>query len=272
MSLSWRSELRLGVHPDRIAALQVRGVWRKSIQAEALWSVPECAKSERVKAVVDTISSNVASAMPAARATVVLSNRWAHFAHIAVHDGLNARERDNYVRHKFKAIFGDVATTWMLRINSADVMGGVIVSAVEAALVEGIRSALTPAFGANVSIQPHFSAAFNRIRAEIHDESAWLVVQESKQVVMGRLQEGRWESLASRHVRDTSADALFAALEREHALQAFPRACHNVYLYPAAATALLPAFEHPRYKVRIVTPRRPDGFPLNKEQDYAVAA
>lgn len=272
MSLSWRSELRLGVHPDRIAALQVRGVWRKRIQAEALWHVAECTESERVKAVVDTISSNVASAISAARATVVLSNRWAHFAHIAVHEGLNERERDNYVRHKLKAVFGDVAATWTFRISAAEVVGGVIVSAVETALIDGIRAALTPAFGANVSIQPHFSAAFNRIRREIHDESAWLVVQEPKQVVMGRLQQGRWESLASRQVRDTSAEALFAALEREHALQAFPRACHNVYLYPAAATASLTAFEHPRYKVRIVTPRRPDGFPLNKEQDYAVAA
>lgn len=270
MSHSFRSELRIALHIDRVAALRLSGVLRRRVEAAAAWSCPSGGQTCPWHASVEVLKENIGKLGVASLANVVLSNRLTHYALLRPSANLSRRELLRYVEHRMQCIFGDVAAHWSLRIASAHKDDTLLVAAVDTDLLDAIKANLGPHFTRTASVKPYFSVAYNRLRRHLTSPSAWFVVQEDKHAVIGRIEHGAWQSLSGRHLGDDSAETLVSALDREHALQNLAEHVNDVYLLRARPEMRLPLGAS--YRLHLLQLASPRGFPVSRAYDYAMAA
>ena len=270
MSRPWRSEIRIAVSPDRVAALKVCGLVHRHVQAEALWKPAYSDGAPAWRAAVDTLKQNISRLGTASRAGVIISNRLTHYALLNPPENLSQREHGRYVEHKLQAIFGDLSAQWTVRIAGPSKNGALLVAGIDTALLDAIKEALGPALARTAHIEPHFSAAFNRLREHLTAPSGWFVMQEEKHALIGRLSGGAWQSLRGRHLSANSPDALIPAIDREHALHNLAEPVRKVYLLPPRHDVPLPVIEP--YDVQLLQDPLPDGFPLTSDHGDEMAA
>lgn len=156
------------------------------------------------------------------RVTVVLSNHFVRYALVPWSDSLaGPAEEEAYVRHHFARIYGERAKGWAVRASPD--RGARLCSAVDASLLESVKSAFRGKKAKVVSIQPALMAGFNRVRKSIPRGGAWLVAAEPGRACVA-LYAGGWRSV--QNARGAWQDIL--ERERHRAAGAGPQKVINL--------------------------------------------
>jgi hypothetical protein len=139
------------------------------------------------------------------RVTVILSNHYVRYAVVPWSDALSGEaEEQAYLRPHFARIHGERAKGWVFRWSHG------IASAIDKELLDEIRLCFASKRTARlVSVQPELMAAFNRARASLPAEGAWLVLAEPDRACVALHAGGRWLSVQN------ARGAWEALLERE---------------------------------------------------------
>jgi hypothetical protein len=142
--------------------------------------------------------------------SVVLSNHFVRYAVVPQQDGAATREEElALARFHFARIHGERAKAWEVRL-SPESRGAQLACAIDAALLEAIKSSFARSKARLVSVQPHLMAVFNGLRRRIPREGAWLVLAERERTCLARLAQRGWASV--HNGRETDAADL---IERE---------------------------------------------------------
>jgi hypothetical protein len=129
--------------------------------------------------------------------TVVLSNRLVRYALVPWSDALaTPAEKEAYLRHHFAKIHGERAKAWTLRSSEGPPRAPRLASAVDAALVEAIKSAFAARGRVRLaSIQPQLMHEVNAARRRLPANGAWLVMAEPERACVALLAEGAWRAV-----------------------------------------------------------------------------
>ena len=187
--------LLIGLAPDALSLLRVSGgakprvVDKRTLACEAPGSEPW----EGAAAALSRLAGELGRA--SARVTVVLSNHFARYALVPWSAGLRKDEEEAaFARYCFAKIHGERSKEWDLRLSPGQSGAARVASAVDAPLVQAVRSAF-PARAKLVSVQPYLMSAFNRFRRQLAGARAWLLVVEPQRTCLARLEHGRWAAV-----------------------------------------------------------------------------
>ena len=129
------------------------------------------------------------------RVTAVLSNHFVRYALVPWNTALSdPAEEEAFVRHHFAKIHGERAKAWALRWSAEGADAPRLASAIDAALIDGLKSALNGK-AKLVSIQPYLMAAANRAQRAVPAAGAWLVFAERERACVALHAGGRWRSV-----------------------------------------------------------------------------
>ena len=131
------------------------------------------------------------------RVRVVLSNHLVRYALVPWSASLaDPAEEEAYVRHHFTRIHGERAKRWALRWSEDGAGAPRLASAVDADLLEAVKTSFPAAGKARlVSIQPALMAAANRARRALPAGGAWLVVAEPDRACVALYGAGGWRAV-----------------------------------------------------------------------------
>jgi len=263
---------RVALAPDRVHFMHRRGLLRDRIESTKTWATDASdAATPPWRSALDALGRNLprtTSGKP--RVSVVLSNHFCHYALLKRRDELTGHdERLAYARHRMKAAFGEAGGTWHLKLSDAGVGSGYLASAVDGALLEGVRALCRDKGHRLVSIQPYLAVAFNRCSKALEKRTAWFVVQEEARLVVSLFNSGMWASVASRRVGPNWKTELFQVLDREQQLVESKGAeCNDVLLH-APGLSHAGDLNGGRYRVELL---RPDSPRMSGDREYAMAA
>lgn len=216
MSLSLREELRVVLAPQQLLLLRCarvltrHGLARRVLQQSVVSCTPGSGTLAALQAELPELAGSTASA------TVILSNRFMHYALLPWNGALkNAEEEGVVARHHFRRLYGPAADTWELRLNTGRAGDALLASAVDGDLLAALRQVFAETGIRLRSIQPSLMAVCNGCRDTLRDCSAWLVLYESGSLCLGLLQQGSWVSLRTMRAAPDWLQTLPLLLERE---------------------------------------------------------
>jgi hypothetical protein len=128
------------------------------------------------------------------------------------------RERAALAQAQYRAIFGDVAQQWTVRLVDAAYGAPALACAVDRALVQELDRLLKQAGAGSTSIEPYPAAASNLWRRELTAESFWLVLLEPGRLWLGRADRGNWVGVAGRRLSGDAPAEILASLAQEAAV------------------------------------------------------
>lgn len=215
---SWSDRLQIVLAPDRVSltrlgkGLTPRVLDRKSVPCaapevgEALW--------QPALRVLGALLKQVGGGK--AHATVMLSNHFVRYQLIAPQPDLGSvAEEEAFVRFSFSEVYGDEADRWDLRWGSGLDLNPQVASAIDAALLFDLETALTSSGHQLTSLQPYLMAAFNHLRNSVDDKTHWFVLVEPGRVCQALLQRGEWQRLYTARLGNDWATELPSVLDRE---------------------------------------------------------
>ena len=170
MSLLWPDQLGVALYPERLLMARSSGGLRRSIKHKQIVAVAGGEAGAPIwQPAVDALASQVAlGAMAGARVTLVLSNRFVHYASIPYSDALgSAEEQLAFVRHCFSRVHGSQADGWAIRLSQAGPGKARLACGVEQTLVDALAKVMAPLGSRYRSLQPHLMASFNRWRTRL---------------------------------------------------------------------------------------------------------
>lgn len=212
MSPSWTPELRVGLAPSHAAVARTpRGLFRRTSYKRFETPGEPAAALEAVLAQVAPFAGDL---------TVVLSSRYCRHALLPWSDALaDEAEWLAFAAHSFEAVHGKAARGWTCTVAAAPSGKPRMASAIDTALLDGLRAAVAKQPGVRlVSLQPYLAAAFNRVRATIGRRHAWLAVVDDGRVLLGLVKAGEWAAIRTRQLPGAQPEQLQALVERETAL------------------------------------------------------
>lgn len=245
MSLSWRNQLHIELHPDRVGLVRLSRGWqpreiaRKTVPCAAP-GVGEAPWEAALRALQTGISDMGGGG---ADVTVVLSTHFVRYALIPWSDQLsNDSEEQAYVRHCFAQTYGDDAERWVLRLSPNGPGEMQVASAIDQGLLDGLEQVASANGLHLVSVQPNLMTVFNHWRRSLSGPTAWLVVAEQGRVCISLLKSGRWCSLQTMKTDEDWPDRLPQLLERALHLSGHGTERGKVFLFApgAAEEAILP--------------------------------
>lgn len=202
MSLSWRERILIALEPQAVHALRLKngekrsGAWPQGLtQALAGW--------------------------PSAQVSVVASNRLVRYVVVPRTAGVSGEAEElALARHHFIRVHGERSRDWDVRYSRETGLA----SAVDTGLVQALTDRLKP--HRLVSLQPYLMAAFNKLRARVPKEGAWIVLPEAEATCVALYANGRWAGVAVNRVGSEEA------LERERMRMGSARAPRAVLMPP----------------------------------------
>lgn len=172
MSRSWRERILIALEPQAVHAVRVKNGEKRS----GAW--PEGLK-------------DVLAGWPSADVTVVASNRLVRYVVVPRTAGVSGdAEELALARHHFIRVHGERAREWDVRYSRETGLA----SAMDKGLMEELRQSLKP--HRLVSLQPYLMAAFNRLRARVPKDGAWIVLPEAEATCVALYANGRWAGVA----------------------------------------------------------------------------
>lgn len=153
--------------------------------------------------------------------TIQLSNRYARYALMPWSSEVQGGEEQALALACLEAQYGDM-TGWTPRLDPGAYGEARLVCAIEAALLDALRTVLEPRGIRCPLIQPYFAVCWNRWRNELRKGGTadlCFAVAEGGMLVMATCQQGRWHSVRAVGCRDL--DLVPSLAERESLLQGF---------------------------------------------------
>jgi hypothetical protein len=203
VSLSWRERILMALEPQAVHAVRLKTGEKRS----GAW--PQGLKE-------------VLAGWPGADISVVASNRLVRYVVVPRTAGVSGdAEEAALARHHFLRVHGERSRDWDVRYSRETGLA----SAVDTGLLQELRDRLKP--HRLVSLQPYLMAAFNRLRARVPKEGAWIVLPEAEATCVALYANGRWAGVAVNRAGSEEA------LERERIRMGSAHAPGTVLTPPA---------------------------------------
>jgi hypothetical protein len=265
----WPERLRIALRPDAVAIAVARGLqWGPPVLRE-VWNCEPRPGDPPWKECVSRLAADDGWNPRHATVAVVLSSHFCHFAFLEKPAAISSEaEALSYAQHRMLALYGDAAKDWALELSPSGRQSW-LVCCTPQPLLNAIREVCAAKDARLVSIQPYFSAAWQRRAASLTGKGGWFVVHEPRHITVGRVARDRWVHLASRRSKDT-LDAVLDVLDRERELVPEQPAAHNVWLY-GSPLCDVPA-EHRGYTLNVVAPPGASKIEITRRPLYAMAA
>ena len=234
MSRLWPDRLGIALFPERLVLARASGGFRRRLlHKEIVALAPAEADMPAWQPAVDALAAKVAAgALANADVSVVLSNRFVHYAVVPFSDTLGSKDEElAFAHHCFARVYGSEADGWELKLSSAKPRKPRLACAVEQTLVEALNTRLSPLASRYRSLQPHLMASFNRTRAQLGEKAAWLVVAEPGLLCLALLQDGCWQSVRTIKVGADWIGELPGVLDREECLVDSQTECGRVLVF-----------------------------------------
>lgn len=217
MRLRLRSELRVGLSPERLVAVWYgRGIGN-TVRERFIERFEPPAAGPGWKNALDALSRlNVSDRARQCEVAIVLSN---HFVRYAILPWTPALKADAdwvaYARHTLAATYGAQAADWEVRLCSNGHRKARIACGVETALIRAVSDAALESGVRLASIQPYLAVVFNRLRDTFERDEAWLAVQEAGRLTLCVMGGQGLSAVRSRRTHGEGLMALGRLLARE---------------------------------------------------------
>lgn len=193
MSLLSRDRVLVALEPHAVHAVRLKSNEKRS--AAGAWQ---------------DVLPEVLAGWPRADVTVVASNRLVRYVVVPRTAGVSGdAEELGLARHHFIRVHGERAREWDVRYSRETGLA----SAVDKGLIENLKQILSRENLKLRSLQPYLMAAFNRLRAGIPKEGAWIVLPEAQATCVALYSKGAWAGVSVS--RDAGEKAGETAIERE---------------------------------------------------------
>lgn len=267
---SWRNRIYIAISPERISLLKLGRGLKPKLQANLDEIIALSDKQPHWQAILDRLTQILAQPeWQNAEINIVLSNRLVRYAAIPFSAQLqNYSVQEAFAMHYLTRIYGATAEQWVLRIQPAKAGSHRMVSAVDRALLEGLRQMCASHKLELRSVMPYLMTAFNCYRKAIKRDPAWLVISEPGYSLFGLLSGG--EFIAVSGACHDRIDELPMLLDRENLVASISEPCKSVYLL-APSGSDLPTISKMRYEFSKLDMAVPDGFPSSADGLYAMA-
>jgi hypothetical protein len=219
VSPSWRERLIIGLSPSGVQfARYSRGLRPRLVEYGGVG----CAESsgEPWRAGLEALAREMQQRGVAKRTCqVVLSNHFLRYQMVPWRSEINTRrERAALAQAQYRAVFGDVAQSWSVRLADAGYGAPALACAVDQALVQELERLLRQSGAGALSIEPYPVAAINQWRRELSAESFWLALIEPGRLWLGRAEGGNWVGVATRRLAGDAPAETLASLAQEAAV------------------------------------------------------
>lgn len=174
--------------------------------------------------------------------TVVLSSHLVRFRLLPWSDRVDTPdELEAYARIALEEVYGPPAAGWALRISPDGAGRARLAAAIEQALLDRLDGLARDAGLRLASVQPHFSAAFNRLQRHARGADFLFAVAEPGRLSTLIARAGNWAGVSSSAADDSDA-MLAALLARECELNDLGGEGVAVYVHaPGRASTSCPA-------------------------------
>lgn len=270
MSPSWRNRLCIAISPARFSMLKLgRGLYTKPL-AKHDEAVMHAGKQSSCQAALDRLAQLLGEPeWQNAEVDIVLSNRLTRFASIPFNAQLKSyTAQEAFARHALLQIYGTAANLWDLRIQQSKAGTPSLVSAVDRALLEGLRQVCATHQLKLRSVSPYLMPVFNTYYKAIKSDPAWLVIHEPGYSLLALSSGGAFVTING--VCHDNIDELPILLDRENLAAPLAEPCKTVYVHPFSG-AKLSALPATGYEFNTLDLIVPDGFPSAAEGLYAMA-
>lgn len=228
MSPLWRSELRVGLCPDRLVVAGYRGASRRRIARADVIPLELAHDPAPWQAAVAALPAAL-SAPKKSEVTVILSNHFVRYALLPWNATLKTdAEWHALARHRLLSVHGQAAEGWAVRVSETAPRGPRVVSAADQAMLDALDAAIAGSGATLASVQPYLMAAFNRMQPAISNASCWLAIEEPGRLTLALIERGSWRAIRSRRADDRWCAMLPEILERESAILGLEQPCTQV--------------------------------------------
>lgn len=268
MSLLWRDRIGIELSPYRVAWVRMARGFRTNVAAKGAESVSPQTDAPLWQAALERLRQIISrEAWKNADVTIVLSNHLVRYDCLPWNEAVkNEEEHLALARHHLTHIYGTAAQNWALRSSPTAKGSARLVAAVDEALLESIRLAMTEAKLELHSIQPYLMASFNRYAKEMYQGDGWFVAAEAGRFALALFRGGQWRHIQLR--RGNDIEELHDWLERENLASGEDVSSKEVYLF---APELHKEAAFPAYQLhRLELPACPGYSPVTDVQ-YAIA-
>jgi len=270
MSPSWRNRLFISISPERICLLGLERGLKPKLQAKLDEAIVPSDKKPSWQATLDRLTQILSQpAWRNAEVNIVLSNRLVRYATIVFGAQLqNYPVQEAFARHYLTRVYGTATEQLELRIQGGKAGSHRLVSAVDRALLEGLRQVCAANKLELRWVAPYLMPVFNYYYKAIKSDPAWLVINEPGYSLFALLSGG--EIVSVNGVCHDRIDELPMLLDRENLAGSLAEPCKFVYLL-APSGGDLPTVQNRGYEFSKLDRVVPDGFPSSEDGMYAMA-
>jgi hypothetical protein len=269
----WADKLGIALFPERMVLARASGGFRRRLVHKEIvaFAPPEPGRRPWQPA-VDALAAKVAAgALAKADVTLVLSNRFVHYAVIPWSDSLGSKEEElAFARHCFARVHGSEADDWEIKLSSAKPGKSRLACAVEQPLIEALNACMGPLAGQYRSLQPHLMASFNGWRTRLGARPAWLVVAEPGLLCLALLQDGCWHNVRTIKVGADWISELPSVLAREECLVDSATPCDEVLLFAPDAVQPL-VLDAGKWRIKTLVPTLLSGMVPGVDAPFSIA-
>lgn len=225
MSRLSRNELSVFLYPERVALLRIerrltlRG-YARTVLARAIVPCESHRPGEKAwRAAIDTLGAQLPAFVSRnMHVSVVLSDKFMHYALIPWFDNLTDEEDLAMAQHRFREMCGDAADALSVRVSQGPAGAPSLAAAVDKELLQELSSLMGKMEIRMASVQPHLMVAYNSCRATLEGRSTWIALLEPNCLCIGALQDGRFAWIRKLRIGDAWMEELPDILEREACL------------------------------------------------------
>jgi len=263
----------VALYPDRLLLVRTSGRLRRCLKYKRIVTLAAAeAAAPLWQAAVDALAAEIAAGtMTGARTTLVLSNRFVHYAPVPYSDALGGPEEElAYVRHCFARVHGSQVDGWAIRLSQAGPREIRLACGMEQTLVDALAKVMAPLGGHYRSLQPHLMASFNRWRTRLRGGPRWFVVAEPGLLCVALLCEGQWHSVRTLKVGPDWTKELPGVLKREEFLVGSHTQCDEVLLFAPDATQPL-MLDVGKWRISTLHPALLPGMAAGADTPFSIA-
>ena len=274
MSPSWRNRLYIAFSPEHISLLKLGRGLKPRLLARHDEAIAADGMQPSWQAALDRFTQLLGepewmTEWQGTEVSIVLSNRLVRYAAIPFSAQLkNHAGQEAFARYSFTQTFGAVADTWALRIQHGKTGTPSLISAVDHALLEGLRQACATHKLKLRSITPYLMPVFNAHHKAIKSDPAWLVINEPGYSLLALSSGGGFVTVNG--VCHDSINELPILLDRENLAGTLSEPCKSVYVHTSSGDKLsaIPAMGYEFSKLEMTVP---ESFPSATDGLYVMA-
>lgn len=267
----WRERLLVALAPDALSWVRLHRGLNPALYEKRSVALAPAADKEPWHGALDALRNQaVAWRDDAVDISIVLSNQFVRYA-LVPHSANVGNEAEHLALAKiqFGRVHGESAQHWDIRLSPAAGKSPRLASAVDTALIEGLRAAFADSGRARlVSVQPWLMSAFNCARRQVPAGGTWLLLIEAERACVALIDGKAWSAVHNVKGHYHDADAWAELLERLRWRIEIERVPDTVLVQSEHNAPLRPLGT---WKPLALTPRWPKGALPDRDRRYGAA-